>query len=226
MRIASANMIYTLPDEQATRSLDQVLAYQPDAIGLQEWFTRRAHLLPTEHYEWYTPRIAGCPIGYLRDRYELLDSYPVWLSWYGKPDPGARDIKRLRPRIAAVVVLRERVWGRRYSILNYHLDPAVQAHGLYREDRPILVRRHRNEARRLRLAVARALDQGNEVYAMGDSNFHGFSIPSLVSAWQGREDSPGTWGHRRIDDVFGPEPATAVTYVETDSDHLAIVVDR
>lgn len=226
MRIASANMIYTLPDEQATRSLDQVLAYRPDVIGLQEWFTRRAHLLPDDEYEWYAPRRAGCPIGFRRDRFELLDSYRVWLSWYGKPDPGARDIKRLRPRIATVVVLRDRVWGRRYAIFNYHLDPAVQAHGVYRDDRPKLVRRHRNESRRLRLAIARALDKGYLVHAMGDSNFHGFAIPSLVSAWVGREDAPGTWGKRRIDDVFGPGPADEVSYVETDSDHLAIVVDR
>ena len=64
-------------------------------------------------------------------------------------------------------------------------------------------------------------------FALGDSNFHGLRLPPLTSAWHGRKDGPGTLGsQRKIDDVFGPGPATAVTLVSTASDHKAVLARR
>ena len=68
---------------------------------------------------------------------------------------------------------------------------------------------------------------GRVVHAVGDSNFDGLRLPPLTSAWQGREDGPGTLGSRRkIDDVHGPGPATSVTLLDTPSDHKAVIVTR
>jgi hypothetical protein len=65
---------------------------------------------------------------------------------------------------------------------------------------------------------------GHATYACGDSNFHGFRMPGLVSAWEGRADAGGTYGpDRRIDDVFAPTASVDVVTVATPSDHLAVV---
>ena len=107
----------------------------------------------------------------------------------------------------------------------YHLVSGVQARGNYRSDRPRLVERHRREVRQLGRLVARLLDAGHVVYAVGDSNFDGLRLPGLTSAWDGRERSPGTLGRvRHVDDVHGPGRSEAVTLVATPSDHRAVVV--
>jgi hypothetical protein len=112
--------------------------------------------------------------------------------------------------------------------VNYHLSPGVQALGRYREDRPALVARHRKEVRRLQDVVAAQLALGHDVYAMGDSNVDGFRLPGLTSAWEGRDDGPGTLGpRRRVDDVHsGRGRATSVTLLASDSDHKAVVVSH
>ena len=60
---------------------------------------------------------------------------------------------------------------------------------------------------------------------MGDSNLHGFTLPGLRSAWDGRAGG-GTLGPgRRVDDVLSTGEVLDVRLVETGSDHLAVVVD-
>ena len=79
----------------------------------------------------------------------------------------------------------------------------------------------------LQALVGAALAAGHVTFAVGDSNFHGFRLPGLTSAWEGRPESPGTLGaSRRVDDVFGPGPAAAVTLLGTASDHKAVLAAR
>jgi hypothetical protein len=95
-----------------------------------------------------------------------------------------------------------------------------------RRDRPRLVRRHRAEVCRVVGLVTQRLERGETVYAVGDSNFHGLSIPGLASAWS-PGDRRGTLGPRRqVDDVFGPGAAASVALVPSRSDHRAVVAVR
>jgi hypothetical protein len=81
--------------------------------------------------------------------------------------------------------------------------------------------------RNIERLVARHLDLGHVVYAVGDSNYDGLRLSGLMSAWEGREADPGTLGPRRkVDDVHGPGPASAVRLLLNDSDHKAVVVER
>jgi hypothetical protein len=66
------------------------------------------------------------------------------------------------------------------------------------------------------------------VYAVGDSNLDGLRLPGLTSAWEGREDEPGTLGEgtRKVDDVHGPGPASDVRRLTTPSDHQAVLATR
>ncbi len=104
----------------------------------------------------------------------------------------------------------------------YHLASQVQGgDDAYRADRPRLVARHRREAAALRELVA-GLD--GPTYAGGDSNFHGFRIPGLMSAWDAPDRTSGTHGARRqIDDIHAPAAPADVVTVQTPSDHLAVV---
>ncbi|MEP6816177.1 MAG: hypothetical protein ABI873_11560 [Marmoricola sp.] len=113
---------------------------------------------------------------------------------------------------------------RTVSLLNYHLVPGVQAGVRYRDDRPVLVSRHRGEVRNLQRLVDDELALGRLVYALGDSNFDGLRIAGLTSAWRGREQAPGTLGPRRkVDDVHGPSRPEALTTLGNASDHRAVV---
>ena len=81
--------------------------------------------------------------------------------------------------------------------------------------------------RRLRCLVGSELAAGHVTFAVGDSNFHGLALPDLTSAWEGRDDAPGTLGStRRVDDVFGPGPAATVALLATASDHQAVLAAR
>jgi hypothetical protein len=112
--------------------------------------------------------------------------------------------------------------------MSYHLTPGVGAGGEYRADRPRLRRRHESEVRRLERLIAEHQLAGHVVYAVGDSNFDGLRLAGLTSAWEGREDHPGTIGKatRKVDDVHGPGPASAVTLLTTPSDHRAVLATR
>jgi hypothetical protein len=246
--VATANVLRSLGRREAREALELVLRHDPDLVGLQEWGLSRTGLLretgevdvrltrrlattrpatgSSAPYRWVSSW-GDCPVGLRTDRYDVLECSTRVLGWLGPADRGARPLSVVPPRVATVAVLRDRERDRVVSLVNYHLVPGVQARGRYREDRPLLAARHREEVRRLAQLVGEELARGREVHAVGDSNFDGLRLPGLTSAWEGREDEPGTLGARRhVDDVHGPGPAGSVTLVSTASDHKAVLVER
>jgi endonuclease/exonuclease/phosphatase family metal-dependent hydrolase len=225
--VATANILSSLRPVDARAAVEAVLAAGPDIVGLQEWGWSRRTLLPRAEFAWLAPRYGGNPVGARRDRFDLLRVQLRALGWLARCELGVRPVPVLPPRFATVAVLRDRLLDRTVSVVNYHLVPGVQSRGAYRADRPLLAARHRSEVRRLEALIHDEQASAPVTFALGDSNFDGLRLPDLTSAWHGREDGPGTLGsHRKIDDVFGPGPATAVTRVTTASDHQAILVAR
>jgi hypothetical protein len=225
--VATANVLDTLSREEARSAVRTVVAARPDLVGLQEWGWSRRTLLPRGDYAWVAPPYGGNPVGARRDRFDLLGYRLRALAWVARSDRHARAVPVLPPRTATVAVLRDRLVDRTVSVVCFHLVPGVQSRGAYRGDRPLLVTRHATEVRRLRALVAEQLAAGHVTFAVGDSNFHGLRLTGLTSAWEGRENAPGTLGStRRVDDVFGPGPASAVTLLSTASDHRAVLAMR
>ncbi len=226
--VATANVLCTLTGRAAQEALSAIVDREPDLVGLQEWgLSRRRLLRRAKGYFWTGPLLGGCPVGARADRFQLVRSSARVLGWFGRADPGARSLPLVPPRIATVAVFRDRRSSRPVSVVNFHLTPGVQAVGRYREDRPLLVARHRKEVRRLSRVVIRQLARGHTVYAVGDSNFDGLRLPGLTSAWEGRRSEPGTLGpHRKVDDVHGPGRPAAVTLLSSASDHKAVIVKR
>jgi hypothetical protein len=177
-----------------------------------------------EGYRWHVPVLGGCVLGARSSRFVTKSCRPVVLSWPGRADRGERILDLEPPRLATVAVYRDLLVDRTVCLIGYHLVSGVQARDRYREDRPRLVARHRREVQVLRGIVRRMVGDGHDVYALGDSNFHVMGLPGLVSAWEGRDDEPGTLGPRRhVDDVHAPRPARSVSLIATASDHRAVV---
>ena len=243
--VATANVLYKLGREDARAALGQVLATGADLVTLQEWYVVRLGLL-REHgdvrvvpgcrigvvgdrsYHWVAAVAGGNVVGARADRYDLVEASAPFLSCPGRSDRPDRFLRTEPPREATVGVFRDRGTGRTVAIVSYHLVPGVERDGDYRADRPILVRRHRQEVRRLEQLVAGLRGAGHAVYAAGDANLDGLRLAGLTSAWEGREDHPGTIGKatRKLDDVHGPGPATEVELIWTPSDHRAVVATR
>ena len=157
--VASANVLSSLAASDARRALGDVLAEQPDLIGLQEWSLFRFSLLretgtaqivlnrpsrtpsqmePTG-YRWNAPALGGCPVGARSDRFDLLSCRCVLLNWPEHADKPDRPWRIEPPRVATLAVYRDRFGDRPVSLLNFHLTPGVQVGGKYRSDRPLLV---------------------------------------------------------------------------------------
>ena len=244
--VVSANILYKLPSREAREALRLVFEQEPDLIGLQEWYAVRAGLLrqsgtvrtvpalpvpfplPRRRppvFHWVSSLACGNVVGARADRYDLLDADAVMLSGIGRSDRPDRFLATEPPRFVTVGVFRDRRTERTVAMMSYHLAPGVERHGAYIEDRPIMRSRHRQETERLEALIAKHQDAGHEVYAAGDSNFDGYRLAGLTSAWVGREDAPGTIGSRtrKLDDVFGPGPAESVRLLHTPSDHRAVV---
>lgn len=229
MLVATANILDRLDARDAAEALSSVLQHDPDVVGIQEWgITRRSILGRHPAYDWVAPPYGGNVVGFRRDRFAHLGHRLRLIGRLGVADRGARPVRVLPPRVTTLVRLHDRTTGSRTSVIDYHLVPGSQALGSYRGDRPLLARRHRDEARRLSALVAERLAGGDAVVALGDSNFDGFELPGLTSAWEGRRDEPvGTLGwSRKVDDVFAAGPASAVTLVRTASDHAAVLAQR
>jgi hypothetical protein len=227
--VATANILDRLDRDRAAEALASVLEHACDVVGLQEWgLTRRRILRVHDAYTWVAPLYGGNAVGFRRDRFVLLGHRLRLVGNVGLADRGVRPIRILPPRATTLVRLLDRATGSVTSVIDYHLVPGAQSRGTYRADRPLLVRRHLSETRRLAALVTRRLADGDTVIALGDSNFDGFEIPGLVSAWAGRRDDPaGTLGSsRKVDDVFGTVAASAVSLVRTASDHAAVLAER
>jgi hypothetical protein len=243
--VASANILYKLPPRDARTTLTQVLEHEPDLVGLQEWYVLRFRLLrefgvvqvvpglgtgflprPRDPaYHWVSAVAGGNVVGARADRFEPLSSRVAFLSCFGRSDRPDRFLRTEPPREVTIGVFRDRVRDRTVAIMSYHLVPGVETDGRYRPDRPRLRRRHESEVRRLERLVAGYQRAGHVVYAVGDSNFHALRLAGLTSAWEGREDHPGTIGSatRKLDDAHGPGPASEVALLTTPSDHRAVV---
>jgi hypothetical protein len=243
--VATANVLGSLGRGQARAALTGVLELEPDLVGLQEWRLSRlpvlretgsVGLVPDLHirlgahssgYLWSAPLLGGCPVGARADRFDLLGCRMRPLSKPGYADKPDTRWGLEPPRVATVGVYRDRAMDRTVSLVCYHLVPAVQARGRYRDDRPLLVARHQGEVAALQRIVDEQLGLGRVVHAVGDSNFDGLRLVGLTSTWEGRETDPGTLGPtRKIDDVHGPGRAVAVTLLTSGSDHKAVVVRR
>ena len=220
-------MLDALGRADARAALETVLREEPHLVGLQEWGWSRRALLPRTDYAWFTPVYGGNAVGARRDRYALLGARVHALAGIGPVRPRRTTAAGVGPAGRHGGRLRDRLHDRTVSIVDYHLVPGVQARSSYRADRPLLAARHAREVRRLQALVGARLEAGDVTYAVGDSNFHGLRLPGLTSAWEGRPESPGTLGaSRRVDDVFGPGPAAAVTLLATASDHKAVLAAR
>ena len=242
--VASANILYTLDKGSARTALTQVLGAEPDLVALQEWYVVRLGLLQAHgdvrvvpgprfggrdtSYHWVSALAGGNVVGARTDRFEPVSARAVFLSGFGRSDRPDRFLRIEPPREVTVGVFRDRVNERTVALLSYHLAPGVEHDSAYRTDRPRLVRRHRTEVRRLAALVHELQQAGHVVHAAGDSNLHGLRLAGLTSAWEGREQEPGTIGKatRKVDDVHGPGPATTVGLLTTPSDHRAVVVTR
>jgi endonuclease/exonuclease/phosphatase family metal-dependent hydrolase len=243
--VATANILYTLGRDDARTALRQVLEAGPDLVGLQEWYVLRLGLLRETGdvrlvpgprvgatvdpaYHWVSAVAGGNVVGARADRFDLIGARAPLVSWFGRSDRPDRFLHTEPPREATVGVFRDRATGGTVAVVSYHLTPGVERDGEYRADRPLISARHRGEIRRLERLVAELQRRGHTVYAVGDSNFHGIRLAGLTSAWEGREEHPGTIGTatRKLDDVHGPGPATEVTLLTTPSDHRAVVAVR
>ncbi len=243
--VTTANVRYTMSRAAARAALTQVLAAGPDLVGLQEWYLTRCSLLrevgavrlapgftlgrSNPEYHWVSAVAGGNVVGARADRFAPVSARAVFLSGIGRSDRPGRFLGLEPPREVTVGVFRDLDRDRTVAMLSYHLVPGVQADGGYRvDDRPLLVRRHRHEVTRLEALIARLQQDGHVVYAAGDGNFDGLRLAGLTSSWEGRQDHAGTIGSatRKVDDVFGPGPASAVALLRTPSDHRALVTTR
>jgi len=244
--VATANVNRALSRHDARAALTGILELEPDLVGLQEWNLTRLPLLrdsgsvgvvPDLHlrlgrgrssgYLWSQPLLGGTPVGARAGRFDLLGSAVRLLSKPGRADRPDRARGVEPPRLATVGIFRDKAMGRTVSLVNYHLVSAVQARGVYRDDRPLLVARHEGEVAALQRIVDEQLGLDRVVHAVGDSNFDGLRLSGLTSAWEGRGADPGTLGPtRKVDDVHGPGPAVSVTLLTNGSDHKAVIVRR
>lgn len=242
--VASANILYKLPARDAGAALGLVLDEQPDLVGLQEWYVSRLGLLrrtgdvllapsagllrvpsSVPRYHWVATIGAGNVAGARADRYDLLEGRSVTLSSVGPSDRPERFLHTEPPRLAAVGIFADHHTGTTVALVSYHLVSGATYHDGYREDRPVLAERHRREIARLEELVAELEAAGHRVHTAGDGNIEGLQLAGLVSAWEGREDGPGTigTGTRKIDHLHAAEPASNVRLLTTPSDHRALL---
>jgi hypothetical protein len=246
--VASANILYKLPIHDARSALTQVLAHDPDLVGLQEWYVSRLRLLrefgqvrvvpplgsqllgrPSDPaYHWVSAVAGGNVVGARAARFEPVSARVAFVSGFGRSDRPERALGIEPPREVTIGVFRDRELPRTVALMSYHLTPGVEVDAAYIPERPRLQRRHRSDVQRLERLVADHRRAGHVVYAVGDSNFDSLRLAGLTSAWEGREHRPGTIGRgtRKLDDVHGPGLAIDVSLLTTPSDHKAVIASR
>lgn len=235
--VATLNMKNGVADRHAIAGIDRTLlaAGSPaDAIGLQEVGRRRGRRLLKHFraYSWHRPLLGGGPVGLHRQRYVEKRTRGVTLAMPGRVDrsPGRRRF--LGRSVATLVIAVDLLTGEEVAFVDYHLTAEVEHDGRdrnrdgYRDDRPLRVKRHKREVRRLQRLIARQRAKGRVVYPMGDGNLDELELDGVVSAWAGRTPQGTKGGRRTIDDVHGPCEADRVVVVPTASDHHGVVTVR
>lgn len=214
---------------------DTLLGLDPDLAGLQEAHGFQVRMLGHRLAPWSAHgggrrdgrwRGERCPVLVRRSRFEVERAEVRWYGDSGHPGsrlPGARF-----PRVATLVVVRDRPAGARLGVVNTHLDESVRGHrerslaqlvGWLDGDVPWLVVGDLNLAPH-DPALRPLLDAGFADALAGDGGgtFHG---------WTGRADGP------RIDHVLaGPglrvvagRVATPTPGGRVPSDHWPVVAD-
>jgi hypothetical protein len=243
LQIATANVWVRLPAAAARACIEPLLSAGADLIALQECSPARALLLRRCGDVRFTPgplrlramggprrfrwvqTLGDCTVGMDADHFDLESARPLLLAGFTRAESATRPFGIEPPQIGLVVRCGDQVSGDQISLIDFHLTPGVQHRGSYREDRPRLVARHRLEVRRLEKAIAEESAAGRRVYAAGDGNFDGLELAGLASAWSTQPAGAGTYGNRRIDDVFSRDHVSSVRLLEIPSDHRAVLVE-
>jgi hypothetical protein len=222
--VATANVLKTLGQDDAARSLNAVMIHRPQMVGLQEWDKSRRPLLalrgrvfrlprlrkrlgrkaPTSGYVFGYPLGGAPPVGVDAEWGELLAVRTITLA----KGRGVRATK------ACEALIRERATGALHVVLNLHL--------LAHHDRPAYAAAWR-QGRAAAIEWAESWHGFNR-WVMGDTNKHLMALPPLVSCWHGNKVDP-TFGPRTIDNIYADRHATHVHAIETPSDHNAVVAD-
>lgn len=226
IRVATANLFKGMPLDRVRVGVDTVLTHGVDIAGLQEWVSGRDAILRdlrSRGLSFCRPAEGGGPVVYT-SRFSPLHCRAVRLArreFVGHL-PGRKN--KLGPSLANLTVLCDDQTGDELAVINFHLTAEVQSGGKYRRDfaHRLRVRRHKRERRRLERLVRRQRRKGRRVFALGDTNYHGMTLPPLRSCWRGRDG--GTLGGRAVDVVYADTESDTVRTVKTGSDHLAVVV--
>lgn len=243
-RIATANVLHSLNQEAAKSALEEMLAYNPDIFGLNEWPASRIPLLretgrvyrpirresglfpghPISGYVWVKPLLGGNPIGLKAERFHLKKSRLITLAKGRKVKSvdGRRD--KLPDNTATLLVFDDLLTGLERAHLQFHFNSHVEKNGHYRgEDPNGREAMHKEEVARTE-AIARNQIQhhGRRFTAAGDTNWHKLQLEGLIENSMGHRDVTSL--HRRfIDMTFAERMAFSVMTVKTLSDHDGVV---
>ena len=227
--LATANIFKGMSVSAAAAGVNTVLVTSGTSdviLALQEWAAGRQSILADLRKRGLSscrPDGGGGPIVHAA-RYSSLHCRAVTLARRELVGHLIGRKNRLPASVANLTVLHDDETGDDLAVINFHLTAEVQSGGRYRRDlahRP-RVWRHKRERRRLSRLVRAQQRKGRIVYALGDTNFDGFTLPPLRSCWRGRKG--GTLGNRAVDCVFAATEADVVKTVITGSDHRAVVV--
>lgn len=258
-RVLTQNVWVNAPIDVAEAVLRRLLGREPDIVALQEWpggrnpllsatgtfervptarraVRRRRRWEPGAGLTWSRPVLGPTgPIGLRADRYEVLDCRAMTLTPARRVRPTPKHPRATLPANRATQILaHDHQRDEEVVVLGYHLWSGVQVGGHYsqRHGDRARVDGHRDQVAALSALIGDHLAQGRTVYALGDSNFSGLTLPGLVSAWDGRErQARGTHrgSRRKIDDVFGPtrpERVELVDHPHPSIDHQGVLAVR
>ncbi len=230
VRIATSNVYVELDNAGAAKALDQVLATDPQILGLQEWSRSRRKILrkkarvvlfpatarhlrkrglarayPAAGMVFAYPALGGQPVGVDAGYGEILSARRILL---------AKRRGKVRATYGTEVLIRVHATGQLRPVLNLHLlahhDDPDHAAG-WAEGRQSAIDWVESWA-------------GFDALVMGDTNKDLMDLPPLVSCWVGNRH-PGTLHGRSIDNIYARSKAGAARTIRTPSDHDAAVAD-
>lgn len=225
MKVATANVLVGLGDDQAGAALDRVLRFRPEVVGLQEWSRGRRRVLkgrgvvyrlprlrkrlgrklPAQGYVFGYPLGGAPPVGVDAAWGELLAVRTVTL------DPARAGLRATK---ACEAIIQEHATGQLHVVLNLHL--------LAHHDRPAYLAGWKRGKAAAETWVKSW--EGYTRWVLGDTNKHLMVLPPLLSCWHGNKAEP-TLGRRTIDNIYGESAASSARAVETPSDHDAVVAE-